>query len=233
MVPWSSQATFVILADWMSSDRKGKLGSFSSTLIKRCCLSDSHLEHRNNQRLLVFHFFIPIALSTHYFFLGYTPLSASFNLDRSSSIDLSASSGISQDSSPSLSNTYHQNHLHTQNSTRRVWVYCQGPQPNHSPHTCTWHSSTFPWVVPLRLQPDWHSYSHSNQRFQNKLSTSSSTGLFLVPSELHKPISVSNAMMVSLIRKNPMPERNAPYSGCPAHRHYFHLYKKRCPGCNM
>ena len=42
--------------------------------------------------------------------------------------------------------------------------------------------------------------------------------------------SLYQTMMVLLICQNPVPEMNAPYSGCPTHRHYFHLYKEWCPG---
>ena len=37
-------------------------------------------------------------------------------------------------------------------------------------------------------------------------------------------------MVVSLVCQYPMPEVNAPYFGCPARGHYFHLCKKQCPG---
>ena len=148
----------------MSSVRDAKLESLSSTLVKRCRLSDSHLGHRNNQWLqsstssFLSHYTISL--------LGVYPSICLFQSGKEP-FHLSASSewvfSLTFQHLPSKPFTYREFKMQSLGC-------CLGPQPNLSPHTCTPHSSTFPWVVPLKPQTEWPSYSHANERLQNKFS---------------------------------------------------------------
>ena len=116
----------------MSSAKSAKMGSLSSTLVKDVVSLNPTRDTitTNDCNLLFPHSsHIPYTLS-----LRGAPLSICQFQSGKGQFCLSASSGLSYGSSPSPSNTSHQNHSHTQNSKCRVWVCHQGLQPSPSPY---------------------------------------------------------------------------------------------------
>ena len=205
----------------MSSARDVKLGSLSSTLVKRCCLSATHtldIATTNDCSLPLPH--SPHTLSAQSLFSGCTLSSASFNLERSSS-----TSQHHQDSPMALlphlpTPTSKTVHIHRIQNAEFGFAARSRAQSFSTllNISLSWPPETPPRVAQLVMPI-------------KGFKASSQLPHALTGARIQSYISQSlcQSMVVSLVCQYPLPEVNAPYSGCPAHRHYFHLCKK-CPG---